>query len=380
MKISQIVLKQREIGQDQIAPLIALDPNLVIVFAAPLFFQPGGSLCKLGLSFPGATLIGCSTAGEVSDAGVEDGSAVITAVCLESSRIVSGTTDLLNMTDSRIAGRRLAEQLSTADLRAVIVFGPGVNINGSALVEGMADVLGHSLPISGGLAGDDGAFIQTWTLHNAEVSDHAIVAIGLAGEALQVKHSSFGGWHAFGPARLVTRSEENVLYELDDEPALEVYKRYLGDYAKDLPASGLLFPFAMLGDDMETAGLTRTILGVDEKLGSVTLAGAIVQGAYLKLMHASIDDLLDGAEVAAEAIVSQPGRSIPTLAILVSCVGRKLVMGDRIDEEVEAVSTILGDGTTCTGYYSNGEISPHSSTVECQLHNQTMTITTIAER
>ncbi len=379
MKIQQLILTGSKIGRDQVAPLAALAPNLVFVFAAPSYFLPDGAVRDLAGLFPGATLIGCSTAGEVSRSGVHEGSAVITAIRLEKSRITSGTTQLLGMADSRAAGQRLANKLLAPDLVAVVVFGPGVSINGSALVEGMAEVLGKTFPLSGGLAGDNGAFVQTWTIHNGDISDRAVVAVGFAGDDLQIRHGSFGGWQAFGPARLVTRCESNVLFELDGEPALETYKRYLGDYAKDLPASGLLFPFAMLEDDLSATGLTRTILGIDEAAGSVTLAGEIYQGRYVKLMHSSTEGLLDGAEMAARAVLIDAKLPAPALALLVSCVGRKLAMGDRVEEEVEAVSSLLGDGTVCTGYYSNGEISPFAPSAECKLHNQTMTITTIAE-
>ena len=199
------------------------------------------------------------------------------------------------------------------------------------------------------------------------------------GDALRFGHGSFGGWEAFGPARKVSRCEGNVLYELDDEPALEIYKRYLGEHAKGLPASGLLFPFAMLGQDHDALGLIRTILGVDEASGSLTLAGEINANGYLKLMHASTDKLVDGAEAAAEAAAAMTGQTQEQLAILVSCVGRKLVMGHRVDEEVEAVADVLGSHAVLTGFYSYGEISPCTPGGPCKLHNQTMTITTLRE-
>jgi hypothetical protein len=378
MKIQQITLKDLSGFHQQLGPLSALAPNLVFIFGTPAFFS-GGDAGALGDIFPGATLIGCSTAGEVSMTGVQDGTVVVTAVRLERARILAGSTDLASMADSRTAGERLAKDIAAPDLRAVLVFGQGININGSALVEGMTGVLGTAVPITGGLAGDNGAFAQTWTIGKDGVSDQAIVAVGLAGDALQVGHGSFGGWETFGPARKVTRCEGNVLYELDGEPALEIYKRYLGEYARDLPASGLLFPFAMLGDDLNAIGLIRTILGIDEKQGSLTLAGEIKQDGYLKLMHASTDALVDGAEAAAKAVIAMTKLPQPALAILVSCVGRKLVMGDRVDEEVEAVAAVLGKGVVRTGFYSYGEISPFAPGVSCKLHNQTMTITTIAE-
>ncbi len=204
--------------------------------------------------------------------------------------------------------------------------------------------------------------------------------MGLYGDNLRLGYGSFAGWVPFGPARKVTRCEDNVLYELDGERALDIYKRYLGEHAARLPASGLLFPFEMLGEGQETRGIFRTILGVDEKEGSLTLAGDIDPHGYLKLMHSNTERLIDGAETAARAALGNAGdRHGKSLAVLVSCVGRKLVMGDRVDEEVEAVVELLGASTTVTGFYSNGEIAGADFLGECHLHNQTMTITWIAE-
>jgi hypothetical protein len=379
MKIEQITVADiRTIGP-MLEPLVAIAPNLIFVFGAPAFFSSNALATELRQRFPDAIVIGCSTAGEVSMRGVDDDSAVITAVSLKDARLRSGSTDLANMMDSREAGKRLAESVRMPDLSAVLVFGQGININGSALVEGMTEILGAGIPITGGLAGDNGAFAKTWTLGAEGVSDRAIVAVGIAGEGIRVGHGSFGGWEPFGPARKITRCIDNVLYELDGEPALDVYKRYLGEYAEQLPASGLLFPFAMLGNDLSADGLIRTILGVDEDQGSVTLAGEIREGSYLKLMHASTDALVDGAEHAAVDAAAMNAGQGQRLALLISCVGRKLVMGDRTDEEIEAVASVLGRDTIRTGFYSYGEISPFAKGVSCQLHNQTMTITTIAD-
>jgi len=378
LKIEQIAIQEPRTLVERAAPLAALEPDLVLVFATPEFFAAGGADYLTGI-FPRSALLGCSTAGEIANSGVMENSVVVTAIRFERTRVIPATADLADMADSRNAGRRLAKALAAPDLRAVLVFGQGVAINGSALVEGMIDVLGTSVPISGGLAGDNGAFARTFTLGSAGVSDRAIVAVGLAGDSLHTGHGSFGGWEPFGPARRVTRCDGNVLYELDGEPALEIYKRYLGEYARDLPASGLLFPFAMLDEDLSAVGLIRTILGVDEQQGSLTLAGEIQQSGYLKLTHASTDALVNGAESAARAAAAAASLPQPALAILVSCVGRKLAMGDRVDEEVEAVVEVLGKDTVRTGFYSYGEISPFTPTVCCKLHNQTMTITTLAE-
>lgn len=379
MRVKQIIVgKPAELAAG-LTELQSIEPNLLLIFGSVDQFTAPGVAETLAAAFPGAALLGCTTAGEITAEGVNDGTCSVTALHFDSTRMTHGSTPLDGMRDSFAAGERLGQQLAADDLKAVLVFGPGVQINGSALVDGIASVIGSEIPITGGLAGDGGRFKQTFTLGRDGVADNLVVALGLCGEQLRFGHGSFGGWEPFGPARKVTRCDGNVLYELDGEPALEIYKRYLGEHASGLPASGLLFPFEMLGEDHNAIGLIRTILGIDEATGSLTLAGEINPEGYLKLMHASTDKLVNGAEAAAEAAASMftaPGESA---AILVSCVGRKLVMGNRVDEEIEAVGDVLGRKALLTGFYSYGEISPFTPGASCKLHNQTMTITVLGE-
>jgi hypothetical protein len=377
MRISQITLNQSSWAAPDLEALAAIKPQWVIALGSVEALKAGGR--ALALAFPDAARMGCSTAGEISAQGVTDGTLVVTAVAFDKAHVKQVSTVLGGMDDSLEAGRRLARTLPLNGLRAIVILGQGVQINGSAVLAGLVDVVGPDIPITGGLAGDGGAFAQTWVLDNEGVSCDRLVCVGLYGPDLIFSHGSFGGWSPFGPARQVTRCENNVLYELDGQPALEVYKRYLGEHAKDLPASGLLFPFAMLGKDHNELGLIRTILGVDEKTGSLTLAGDIEPDGYLKLMHSNTDALVDGAETAAKASQAATSSNEPGLALLVSCVGRKLVMGGRVDEEVEVVADVYGRQTTFAGFYSYGEISPHSGEVACKLHNQTMTISYISE-
>jgi hypothetical protein len=379
MKILQATIHDAQTLRQQVVPLVAMNPDLVLVFAAPAFFAEASCMQALPELFAKSSLLGCSTAGEIAQAGVMENSAVVTAIHFDKSTVVASSTELAGMADSFAAGERLAAGLAGPRLRAALVFSRGVEVNGSALIEGMVKVLGSEVMIVGGLAGDNGAFKQTWTLGKNGVSDRAVVAVGLAGEQLRVGHGSFGGWQAFGPSRCVTRCDGNVLHELDGEPALSVYKRYLGDYARDLPASGLLFPFEMIEDETDNGPLIRTILGIDEQQGTLTLAGAIREGGMLKLMHASTDALVDGSVIAAEKVSEMIGQTGPALGLLVSCVGRKLVMGDRVEEEYEAAQRVLGDQVTCTGFYSYGEIGPVNPGAACQLNNQTMTISVITE-
>lgn len=378
MKVAQIKVKQLSELNAGLQSLAVIQPQWLLVFANRALLSDPQCFTQLRQQFPDAALLGSSTAGEISVDGVDDDSCVITAINWSYGVPQTAVTPLASMEDSEAAGQRLAAMLSRQPLSGVLVLGQGVNINGSALVQGLAGGLATGVPIMGGLAGDGTAFGQTAVLSNDGVASNNVVAMAIPA-GVQIGHGSFGGWKPFGPARKVTRSTGNVLLELDGEPALEVYKRYLGEYAAQLPSSGLLFPFEMLGQDHSAMGLVRTILGVDEANGSLILAGDIQTEGYLRLMHASNDALVEGAEAAANAAQAMVGQVGQGLGLLVSCVGRKLVMGGRIDEEIEAVGDVFGQQVALAGFYSYGEISPFVSSTECKLHNQTMTITILSE-
>lgn len=379
MQTASLHLSADEFDDADFRPLQRIGPHLVLAFLSIAAVRDGSRIARLQQAFSGTRLVGCTTAGEIAADGVSADGAALVAIRFDQPHFRAVSAALPTMDASAGAGAVLARQLAAPDLRSVIVFAPGVAINGSALIKGLVDGVGPQVTITGGLAGDGGAFTQTWTLLDDRLDSQQVVAIGLYGDTVRVAHGSFGGWQPFGPVRQVTRASGNVLYELDGEPALEIYRRYLGEHAKDLPASGLLFPFAILGDDHRDIGLIRTILGIDEVERSLVLAGDVELGGFLRLMHASTNALIDGAHAAAAAARLMVESQRPGVAILVSCVGRKLVMGGRVDEEVEAVAEVFGQGATITGYYSNGEISPFVASQDCRLHNQTMTVTYLYE-
>lgn len=378
MQVRQYVVNATAVTAADLAPFQGMEPHLVLVFAS-LEAMQSLDVQVLRQTLPSAQWVGCSTAGEISQQGVSDGSVVLTALWFERPAFRVASEPIQGMADSVGVGQRLAARLAAPELRHVMVLGQGADINGSGLVEGLTGTLGPDVVVTGGLAGDGGRFTGAQVLGPEGVSGRNIVAIGFDGPGWHITHGSFGGWQPFGPIRSVTRCDGNVLYELDGERALDIYKRYLGDYAAQLPASGLLFPWSVLGDDQNAMGVTRTILGVNEVDGSLVLAGDVPQGGHLQLMRASVDALVDAAESAAQAACATQAPVGDRLAVLVSCIGRKLVMGTRVDEEVEAVGQVMGSGTTVAGFYSNGEISPHHGSFDCKLHNQTMTITLVSE-
>jgi hypothetical protein len=268
--------------------------------------------------------------------------------------------------------------LNKESLVHVFVLSDGLKVNGSDLVKGLTKNLSSKVTVTGGLAGDGDRFKETLVFWDGPPDKDTIAVLGLYGNRLKVGYGSLGGWDSFGPERLITRSRGNILYELDGQSALELYKKYLGEHAKGLPATGLLFPLSIRTKEGD-AGVVRTILSIDEEDRSLTFAGDIPEGAYARLMKANFDRLIDGAVGAAKTSYEAIGSTSPDLAVLISCVGRKMILKQRTEEEVEGVHEVLGDKTVLTGFYSYGEISPFTPSARCELHNQTMTITTFTE-
>ena len=356
---------------------LGLEAQLVLLFGSPACLKQTRWQDELRGAYPKAHWLGCSTAGEIYGTEVTDETLVATAVAFHYTRLHGASLELEEVGDSYQAGARLAGSLPHESLIHVLVISDGQNVNGSALVAGLTQNLPPGVTLTGGLAGDGDRFQETLVLWDAPPRPNVVAILGLYGDRIKVGFGSLGGWDAFGPQRLITRSAGNILYELDGQPALALYKKYLGEHAKDLPASGLLFPLSLRTTDGES--VVRTILGIDEAENSLTFAGDLPQGGHARLMKANFDRLIDGAVGAAQTSFEVIGKRSPELALLISCVGRKLVLKQRIEEEVEGVQDVLGDKTVLAGFYSYGEISPLNPSAKCELHNQTMTVITWSE-
>ncbi|RMG16061.1 MAG: hypothetical protein D6730_25625 [Bacteroidetes bacterium] len=358
----------------------SLQPQLVLFFGAPDALRSGTGIAALRSMYPEAKLLGCSTAGEIIGDEVLDGSIVATAVEFERTTIRLASLQIRDTSESFDAGTILGDELNRQGLKGVFVLSDGHTVNGSELVKGLSRALGKEVVITGGLAGDGTHFQQTLVACNDEAREGLVVALGLYGEHIRIGHGSVGGWDSFGPERNITKASSNELFELDGQPALELYKKYLGEEAANLPGSALLFPLMIRPTGQAARGTVRTILSIDEQKQSMIFAGDIPEGYVAQLMMANFDRLVDGAAEAAQyARLSDNEFEGDRLAILVSCVGRKMVLGQRVADETEAVQDILGESTSQIGFYSYGEISPHVEIGNCELHNQTMTITFFSE-
>ncbi len=357
-------------------------PQIVFVFGGRALLEDEVKVSEIISMYPDSNVLMSSTAGEILGTTVRDNSIALTAIYFEKTNLEFVEIEIDKATESFEKGIKLASSLKTEGLRHVLVFSDGLRVNGSALVDGISKVIPKDVVVTGGLVGDGGDFKKTVIGLNNLPKGGKIVLVGIYGEQIAIGHGSLGGWDTFGPRRMITKSNDNVLLELDGKPALELYKEYLGEEAEGLPETGLLFPLNLYltdeqGNDIE---VVRTLLGINEEDNSMTFAGDLPEGSYVNLMKANFEKLVDGAEYAAKMSLETFVDTSPEFALLISCIGRKLVLKDRVEEETEAVQKQLGETTIMTGFYSYGEISPVAANEkQCQLHNQTMTITTFKE-
>lgn len=357
------------------APHKWAEAQWVLIFGSPQALQTPAFYNDLRQAYPKAFLSGCSTAGEIFNDGVAEDSVAVTAVKFDKVQVRGQAFSLQSAAHSLAVGEEIARAFQTPGLSHLFVFAEGVHVNGSDLVEGISKHLPDQVSVTGGLAGDGTNFKTTYVVANAPAAPHRVAVVGIYGDGLRVGCGSAGGWDHFGPERLITRSQGNILYELDSRSALDLYKDYLGEHADKLPASGLLFPLSIRRPDEDT-WVIRTIQAINNADKSITFFGNMPRGSYARFMRGNFDHLIDGASVAADACDGGPS---PELALLVSCVGRKIVLKQRWEEELEVVRQVLGKRPVVTGFYSYGEISPFAPAGPCRLHNQTMSITTLSE-
>ena len=352
--------------------------QLVLVFGDRPTLAAGDYLAPLRVQFPTAQVVSCSSGGDVLGASVSSEGLVATAVRFEECHVTAVEADIPSMEESETTGAQLAARLPAYDLRHVLVFAEGLHVNGSALAKGLSAHLPRGVSVTGGLAADGDRFERTLVGLNAVPGGRRAVAIGIYGAALKVGMGTFGGWEAFGDVYQITRSKGNVLQELDGRKALELYKALLGPMGYALPASGLLFPLK-IRETNDGPGVVRTILGVNEEEGSVTFAGDIPEGWSARLVRTGLDELIHAAGIAGGRAADGVSGESARLALAVSCIGRKLLLQQRTREELARVQSALGGDTTLSGFYSYGELAPSSASAECDLHNQTMTVTLLSE-
>jgi hypothetical protein len=377
MKIVQAKKSSNE-GWEYLSENSPLKNPLVLVFGGRFELEKKEVIEDIRKEFPYENLVFGSTSGEIIGAHVFDTSIVVTAIEFEKSSFIVKTANIFDFDkNAKLLGEKLIQELPKAHLKHVFVLSEGSFVNGSALIEGIETSFKDKISLTGGMCGDGSRFEKTVASYKENPKEGEVIIIGFYGDSLEISFASFGGWSPFGPERIITKSDGNVLFEIDDLPALDLYSKYLGDKASELPQASLLFPLNVTPNG-KSKPVVRTILSINKENNSMVLAGDVPEGSKVQLMMASVDAIADGAYEAAKLAMENRVNQ-PQLALLVSCIGRKLVMDQRVEEEIEEVINVIGKKTSLTGFYSYGEMAPFQGETACELHNQTMTLTLISE-
>lgn len=350
---------------------------ILVFFAATLAIDK--HLKNIKATFPKSKILGSSTSGEIQNGEINDNSIVCTVVKFTHTRLKLISIPIDFSTSAQV-GRTISDSLASSELKNILLFTEGLDIDGSVLIKEVHQTLVEkniNIPVSGGLAGDGNRFTNTFVIFGAEAKTHHAVALGFYGDHIQVFAGTGTGWDPFGPARVVTKAFRNTVLELDGIPALKLYRQYLKEDAKNLPVSGILFPLGVSWGKNEN--IVRTVARIDEVNNGLIFASPIAENTKVQLMHSNVVKLIEGADHALDNCTLDFTNGAPTLALIVSCVGRRMIMGQKTEDEIETIRDHLPYYTEICGFYSYGEFAPTASK-QNDLHNQTMTLIIFQER
>ncbi|MFH1114932.1 MAG: FIST N-terminal domain-containing protein [Pseudomonadota bacterium] len=347
-----------------------------------LFAVPSGGIGDLLLGVHEAVgtdaVVGCTTDGEISTGGFGTDSAVLAGVVTDQIQFHVVSAQGLGK-DPLEAGRRIAVKLPP-EVSYVQIFSDGLTGNGCAILRGIASVLGEDVPIAGGTAGDAGRFRQTWQFHGPRVLTDSVTAIGFTGD-FTVGTGVSSGWSPVGTVKIVTRARANVVYELNGEPALDVFKRFLGRHADKLPAVGVEYPLGIVSKPgapgEEEYHLIRATMSVSREEGSISFAGEIPEGAAVRLTCGDNDSILKATEEAVRRALAGLGAARPRMVFFYSCMARRIVLGRRTKEETEVLYRTLNKRLPLIGFYTYGEYCRLRAGGPSLFHNETATVSII---
>jgi hypothetical protein len=325
--------------------------------------------------FPGLELIGGTTDGELSSVlGFQEDSLTLMLFSSDTIEIRAGVGRSVSQ-DELAAARQAFEQAggaSLTDIRLCITIPDGFPNNGSAIVDSLKQVLGLSLPIVGGTAGDQWRFQQTYQFYQSEVLSDAVPILLFSGPLL-LSHGVASGWQPISRKAKVTKVDRATVYEIDHQPAVDFY----GFYLKGFSISGE-YPLAVFEDESESFYL-RASNQSDPESGSILFMGDIPENATVQITHASCDEIIAAAQTSIQnALSSYPGKR-PAATFLFSCAARRWLLSSRTREEYETGKQLLDPQVPVIGFYTYGEIAPLYPGGETQYHQETLVTLLIGE-
>lgn len=350
-------------------------PKLILLFCSPAY-DIDEVLSGVAEVAGDAPLIGCSTAGEIGTDG--PGEHGVVALALGGAGFTASTRAATDAADDlRAAGADVAQcmdHIGDRRYRTLILLTDGLAGDQQEVVRGAYGVLGATVPLVGGCAGDDLEMQRTVVMHGRERLDDAVVAAALGSDApfgIGVRH----GWRKVGEPMLVTGSSSNRVETLNDQPALDVYLRQLGAPPEVADDASSLARFAQthpLGLSRRSGEEVRFVAGADLEDRSLSCIAEVPQGALVWIMEGDAQSVLDATDSACTAALAPLEGRPPVAMVAFDCIARRGVLGETgIRREIKRIAA-QSAGAPVAGFYTYGEIARTHGTGG--FHNQTLVV------
>ncbi len=310
-------------------------------------------------AFGGAPVVGCTSAGAITEDGVEEQAVSVLVLANDAGTFVPAKVTGIGA-DMRAAGKKFGQALkeSGEEVKLALIFSDALAGNGTELVRGVLDILGGGFPIAGGAAADDMAFKKTYQYYNDEVLTDAVVGFGISGDIKAVVGADHG-WQPLGDAHIVTKAEGTKLIELDGRPAFSIYQDYFGtranDFKKALSLQAVTYPLGMKSKGVD-GYMVRVPLVVGDD-GSIVCGADIVLGSEMYLMIGTLTSAMEAAQKTAESLMERIVHVEPRVVFVSDCVARKILFGEHGNEEIALLKLIGGPKAVIFGLYTYGQIA-----------------------
>lgn len=350
------------------------DADLVFVFGSVGILETPNFYSVLKDSFPNAHICGASCGSSILSESLVSDQCTILAIQFKAAQVRNLKVKISDRHDVDGVIHEIHKHFPLNNLKGLCILVDGFAINSGGLISNLTKKF-PSVPIFGGLASDGDAMITSCVMNNG-IGEKGIISVsGFYGESLSISTALAGGWQRFGPERLITKSHDNILEEIDGKKAVQLYKEHLQKEHLNLPHDGLMLPLSVYPKDHPELGKTRSVIGITDDEKALVFAGDVPKGHQARFMTSSIQSLCRGAEEAV-ATLKPNGDGF---AIAFSCIGHHMFLSSMTEDELDVLTGCLGPNIPLVGFYSNGEICPIGGKHESALHNQTTAIALITE-
>jgi hypothetical protein len=344
-----------------------LSPSLAIVFASP-----GHDLAAVGSCFGkhDIEVFGAGSAGEMLNDEVREGS--IAVLLLEVSREAyrSHMFDGKDKTFNEL-GKSIAEWGKTAfEEPAFMVAVAGFLADGDQIINGIIQTMGRQVPLFGGLAGNEHLSEESLVFNSSHVISDGACALVFNQAVIDLQGVAVSGWKGIGTTKTITKSRENIVFEIDNEPVLDIYKKYLG--LDDDPLVLVEYPLLVMRDD--ESYVIRGAGAINED-GSMAYTGTIQEGAKVRFSMPPGLEIVDYSIEQISKVIKQDAG--PDAVVLFSCKARHLALGPLIEDELSAIRELWNAPTV--GSFTCGEIGPHPNG-QCDFHGTALVPVLIREK